>query len=190
MRIASEQLGPAASRIVKPSLSSARIVSQHSGVQHRQLRYVLQHHRLLVGLQHPHPVCDGILHLSALGQHSVFVRLGTAFVSSLCGSGHHLPVLGKPHWPAYSVASVFISVGDVSGVCDLWRRCALSSVFTLKGEVGCSKKVVVSPCVYGLCPGSFASSSVLCGAASALCATTISTEYDGASSSAGMAACS
>ena len=109
MRIASEQLRPAA-----PSLSFARIVSLHSGVQH---------YLLLIALQHPHPFCDGTLHLSALGQHSAFfqVRLGAAlaFVSLLRGSGHHLPVLGEPHQHACSVASVFISIGDISGVCDL-----------------------------------------------------------------------
>ena len=148
MRIASEQLRPAA-----PSLASARIASLHSGVRHHQLRYVLQHqrlstNRLLIGLQHPHPFCDGIPHLSTLGQHSAFVRLGTAFVGSLCGSGRHLPVLGETHCPAYSVASVSISIGDISGVCDLRQRCALPSVFTLIGEVGCNSKVVVSPCVY------------------------------------------
>ena len=62
------------------------------------------------------------------------------------------------------------------------------------GEVGCSGKVVrvvsSSPCMYGVCPGSFASSSVLCGAASDLSATTFLTKYDGVSLSAGMAACS
>ena len=177
MRIASEQFRPAT-----PSLSSAQIVILRSGVH-------VQHHLLLIVLQHPHdhPSCGCILHLSALGQHSAFFRFGTAFVSLLCGSGCHLPVLGKPHWPAYSAASLFIGSGDISGACDLWQHCALSS-FALVGEVGCSGKVVVSACVYGLCPGSFASSSVLCGAASVLCATTFSAEYDGAYSSAGVAA--